>query len=98
MSGKSAEEIAEHKRLAIALAPEVAIALRPLVRTDIWQAAIVCSLVIWGIGYVFVIAKIVDRQAANQVNLMNVEIPPGQEDLQREILQHQGHIAKDGDK
>jgi len=42
-------------------------------RTDIWQAAIVCSGVIWFIGYILVIAKLVDKPPQNQVNVLSVE-------------------------
>lgn len=85
----------EHKRLAVVLAPMVADAIRPSMRSDIWQAGLVCSLVIWTIGYFLVIAKLVDRQPANQINTISVEKEPHRDsvdDLARKVLIRQGSI------
>lgn len=83
-------ESKERKKLAVA----VAIELKPMIRREMWQVGIVCSLVIWTIGYFFVIAVLLDRPT-NQINTLNVEQPHSQEDLQREILKQQGHIKGD---
>lgn len=65
----------EQKSLAGALAPLVAEALRPSIRRDIWQAAIVCSVAIWAVGYFMLIAKLIDQKPINQITINKVEKP-----------------------
>jgi hypothetical protein len=95
MSDEIAGASEDQKKLAGVLAPLVADALRPAIRREMWQAAIVCSIAVGIVGYFAVVAKLIDQKPMNQTNTLNVERSATQEDLQREILQQQGHIKGD---
>lgn len=93
MTEETTEASEDQKKVAKLLAPLVADALRPAIRREMWQAAIVCSIAVGLVGYFAVVAKLIDMKPTNQINTLNVERQKNQEDLTREILQQQGHIS-----